>query len=593
MKEKEDISGNVFDRVILSKIYKFVQPYKKTFFVILFLTFLAGIISPLRPYLVKYTIDNVVAKNQPEMLVYMCLLMLGFLFTQTIVEYLNAYLSGLLGQSIIKDIRIKLYEHLLNFKLSFYDKTPIGRLITRNISDIETISDIFTEGLADIFGSILQLICIVGLMLYLDWRLTLISLSVIPFLLVSTYVFKEKVKKSFNDVRNSIANLNTFVQEHITGMNIVQIFTAEEREYKKFVEINKQHRNANLKSVLYYSIYFPVAEVLSAAGIGLLVWYGARQALNQEVSLGLLTAFIMYIQMFFRPIREIADKFNTLQMGIVGSSRVLKLLENNEYIPQNGKIKNIEIQGNIKFENVSFSYIPDNPVLNDISFEIKKGEVLAIVGTTGSGKSSTINLLNRFYEFNSGKIYVDGIEINEYDLSFLRSRIGMVLQDVFLFSSSIKDNITLGNKDISDNKIIEAAKAIGAWDFINELPEKLDYKVMERGATLSVGQRQLISFIRAMVYDPQILILDEATASIDSETELLIQNALETLLKNRTSIIIAHRLATIQNADKILVLEKGEIVETGNHETLINTNGPYSHFVKQQNREYIKELVID
>lgn len=580
--EEKEFSGKVFDGEILSKVYAFVTPYRHIFYLLVMLTLVAGLVTPLRPYLVQVTIDKYILANNPSGLKTMMLVLVAVLFFQALLDYANSYLSAWLGQTIIKDVRQKLYAHLLQFRLSFFDRTPIGRLITRSISDIETISDIFTEGLADIAGSVLQLIFIMALMLYLDWRLTLISLSVIPFLLISTYIFKEKVKKSFNDVRTAVANLNTFVQEHITGMNIVQIFNSEEREYEKFKAINKEHRNANLRSVLYYSVYFPVAEVLSAAGIGLLVWWGARGVVNETVTLGTLIAFIMYINMFFRPIREIADKFNTLQMGIVGSARVIKLLETNEYLPANGNYKPDRLEGHVRFENIWFAYSDENYVLKNISFEVKPGETVALVGATGAGKSSIINLLSRFYEVNKGKISIDDTNLLEYDLEWLRTRIGVVLQDVFLFSDTLENNITLSNKNISKEQIVAAAKAVGANEFIEKLPGGLDYNVMERGATLSVGQRQLISFVRAMVYNPEILVLDEATSSVDSETEALIQNALSSMLKGRTSIVIAHRLSTIREADKIIVIDKGQIVEQGTHEELLALEGYYSNLNRMQ-----------
>jgi ATP-binding cassette subfamily B protein len=582
MLDEKEASGKVFDMEILSKVFVFVKPYKKWFYTLIFITVLAGLAAPIRPYLIQHTIDFDIATGNHSSLIINILILFGIILTGAFLEYFSTYISGWLGQIIIKDVRIKLYEHLLKFRLSFYDKTPIGRLITRNISDIETISDIFTEGLADIAGSVIQLMFILGFMFYIDWRLTLISLSVIPFLIISTYIFKEKVKKSFNDVRTAVANLNTFVQEHISGMNIVQIFNSEEREFEKFKDINREHRSANLKSVLYYSVYFPVAEVLAAIGVGLLVWWGSQGVLDGRVSLGVLVAFIMYIQMFFRPIREIADKFNTLQMGIVGSSRVLKLLDNTEYIPQNGHIKAQNIEGNIKFENVWFAYQEQNYVLKNISFEAKKGEMIAFVGATGAGKSSIINLLNRFYEINKGNILLDDINIQDYDLQSLRSSIAVVMQDVFLFSNSVKNNINLGNEIISEQKIKEAAKAVGADKFIENLPGGFDYMVLERGATLSVGQRQLISFIRAMAFDPKIIVLDEATSSIDTETEELIQQAMEKLLKGRTSLVIAHRLSTIQHADRIIVIDKGEIKESGTHQDLLQNNGFYKNLYEMQ-----------
>lgn len=582
MKTEKKEKGAVFESEILKKVYVFVVPYQKTFFTIIALTIAAGILSPMRPYLIKYTTDNHILKGNFDGLLQITIILVILLFSVAILEYFNSYLSNWLGQNIIRDVRKKLYAHLLKHKLSFYDKTPVGRLITRTISDIETISDIFTDGLADIAGSVLQLTFIMAIMFYINWKLTLVSLSVIPILLFCTYIFKEKVKSSFNDVRSAVANLNTFVQEHITGMNLVQIFSAEKHEFDKFSKINQEHRHANMRSVLYYSIYFPIAEVLSAIGIGILVWYGGRGVIDKEVSFGDILAFVMYIQMFFRPIREIADKFNTLQMGIVGSSRVIKILEDTAFIQDSESYLPIKIDGNITYENVSFAYNEGDYVLKNISFEVKKGETIAFVGATGAGKSSIINLLNRFYDCTSGKILIDNIEIEKYDLHFLRSNIGMVMQDVFLFSESIAYNVHLGNENITDAQIMEAAKAIGASEFIEKMPNGLYYDVMERGNTLSVGQRQLLSFLRTIVQNPAIVVLDEATASVDSETETLIQKAMKELLKGRTSIVVAHRLSTIRNAHKIFVIDKGEIIESGTHDDLLLQNGKYASLIAMQ-----------
>ena len=580
--EPKETAGKVFDLKIIKRIFEFVRPYQKWFTFLVLLTLLSGVMAPIRPYLVQLTVDKFILAGNQEKLVWMCSLIFGIIIFQALIEYANGFLSSWLGQNVIKDVRTKLYEHLLKQKLTFYDRTPVGRLITRSISDIETISDIFTEGLADIAASMLQLAFITFLMFYLNWQLTLVSLSVIPVLLISTYVFKEKVKKSFNSVRTAVANLNSFAQEHITGMSIVQIFNREEQELQKFKEINLEHKKANLKSVLYYSIYFPVVEVLTAIGIGLTIWWGAAEVIDQKLTFGTLIAFIMYIQMFFRPIREIADKFNTLQMGIVGSSRVIKLLDDQEFIQKNGSYKPSVFRSDIRFVNVSFAYNEPEFVLKNINFDLKHGQILAFVGATGAGKSSIINLINRFYEINQGEILIGDKNVQYYDISYLRSKISMVLQDVFLFSGTIEQNIRLGNQSISKEKIVEAAQAVGALEFINKLPNGFDYQVMERGATLSVGQRQLISFIRAMVLDPEIIVLDEATASIDSETEEMIQNAMQKLLSGRTSIVIAHRLSTIQKADKIIVLDKGEIKEMGTHIDLLKMNGLYAHLHRMQ-----------
>ncbi|AFM03817.1 ABC-type multidrug transport system, ATPase and permease component [Bernardetia litoralis DSM 6794] len=596
--EKSTPKGEIFDWKILKRVFVFVKPYQGRFYFIIFLTVLLGMVAPIRPYLIKLTVDDYILQNDWEGLNLMLILLLSSAVMQVGVEFIHSYLSGWLGQNVVRDIRLQVYNHLMEMKLSFYDKTPIGRLVTRNISDIETLSNIFTQGIANILGDILQLIFIFAAMLYLDWRLTLVTLTVLPFLLVGTYIFKEKVKESFNDVRTAVSNLNSFVQEHVTGMAIVQIFNSEKREYKKFEAINKEHRRANIKTVLYYSLYFPLAEIVGAAGTGLVVWYGASSVLAERIELGTLIAFILFLAMFFRPIRMIADRFNTLQLGIVSSDRILKLLDDNSTIQHNGTFFAKNLKGNIRFEEVWFAYNMDiskeeyaenkNPeikpewVLKNISFDVKQGQTIAMVGATGAGKSSIINLLNKFYEIQKGEIFVDDKNIEEYDLSSLRQNIGIVLQDVFLFSGTIMDNITLRNADISLEKVKKAAELVGAKEFIEKLPNGFYYDVQERGATLSVGQRQLISFVRAMVYDPQILILDEATSSVDSETEELIQNAIDKMMEGRTAIVIAHRLATIQKADKIMVLDKGEIKESGSHEELLTLGGYYNTLYELQ-----------
>ncbi len=588
--EKEQVSsGNIIDWSVLRRLMRFVTPYRGRFYFLIFLTLAIGVLTPLRPLLVQWTLDDDVAAGDYNGMVVMMLILLGLLLVQSVAQYVHTYLSGWMGQQIIRDIRTKLYQHLVNLRLKFFDKTPIGRLVTRTISDVETLSDVFSEGLAAMVADLLQLIFILGLMFYTDWRLSLLSLSTIPLLLISTYIFKEKIKVAFNDVRNAVANLNTFVQEHITGMNIVQIFGSEKREFEKFKAINDEHRQANLRSVLYYSIYFPVAEIISAAGIGLLVWYGAKGVINFDVTgitIGKLIAFIMYIQMFFRPIRMIADRYNTLQMGIVSSSRILNLLDNTEHVQSNGTHRPAHLRGEVAFSNVWFAYTDQDYVLRDINVHIRQGETIALVGATGAGKSSIINLLNRFYEINRGSIKVDGIDIKEYDLGELRKNIGVVLQDVFLFSDTILSNITLNNPDVTEEMVWHAAELVGARTFIERLPGKLQYNVMERGATLSVGQRQLISFIRAMVYDPRILVLDEATSSVDTETEEMIQEAIGKMMAGRTAIVIAHRLSTIQKADKIIVLDHGQVKETGTHEQLLSMEGHYTQLHRMQYKEF-------
>ncbi len=589
--DKEQVSsGNIIDWSVLKRLMKFVMPYKGRFVSVVLLTVALGILAPTRPILIQHTLDNHVAYGLYEPMVWVMIILLGLMIVQAIAQYIHTYLSGWLGQQVIRDMRARLYSHIISLRLKFFDKTPIGRLVTRTISDVETLSDVFSEGIAAMAGDLLQIVFILAFMFYEDWRLALLSLSTLPLLLISTYVFKEKIKVAFNDVRNAVANLNTFVQEHITGMNIVQIFASENREFEKFRDINKEHRHAHLKSVLYYSVYYPVAEVIAAAGIGLLVWYGARGVVGLEeskITLGKLIAFIMYIQMFFRPIRMIADRYNTLQMGIVSTSRIVNLLDSAEHREVNGHKLSSDLRGEVKFERVWFAYNEENYVLKDISIDIKSGETVALVGATGAGKSSVINLLNRFYEINSGAIRVDGIDIREFDLGDLRKRIGVVLQDVFLFSDTILNNITLNDPAVTEEMVWHAADMVGARKFIERLPGKLNYNVMERGATLSVGQRQLISFIRAMVYDPRILVLDEATSSVDSETEEMIQQAIGMMMSGRTSIVIAHRLSTIQKADKIIVLDHGEIKEVGRHEELLLRGGFYAQLHKMQYKEFV------
>jgi ATP-binding cassette, subfamily B, multidrug efflux pump len=576
-------SGSLFDIKILRRLFSYIRPYSFKFFLLFILTILTALLGIAMPLLIgMVAIDHDIKQGDMQGLIKTTMWLIALLMVTAIVRYYHTYISGWLGQNIIRDIRTRLYEHLLKFRLSFFDKTPIGRLITRNVSDIETLSEVFSEGFAAIAADLLLILGILIAMFIRDWRLTLVCLSPLPLLLISTYIFKEKIKSSFNDVRTAVANLNTFVQEHITGMNIVQIFNSEDREYKKFVAINDEHKKANLRSVLYYSIYFPVADIISAACNGLIVWYGAHLFLDMRINIGDFTMFTMFIALFFRPIRMIADRFNTLQMGIVSSDRIFKLLDATEDIPRNGTYKPADIKGEVKFENVWFAYNEEEYVLKDISFDVKPGETIALVGATGAGKSSVINLLSRFYDIQKGSIKIDGRDIKEYDIESLRSKIGVVLQDVFLFSDTIANNITLNNKNITEEKMWEAAGLVGAKKFIEKMPGGFNYRVMERGATLSVGQRQLISFIRAIVYDPKIIVLDEATSSVDTETEGMIQDAIEKLMYGRTAIVIAHRLSTIQKADKIIVMDKGQIKEVGKHEELLRQGGFYAELNKLQ-----------
>ena len=581
--DKKSVSGNVIDYRVLKRLFIYCKPYTSQFYLLVFFTISLSILSPIRPYLVQLTIDNHVAFNDYNGMLNMIIILIVLLLFQGVIQYYHTYLSGWIGQNIVRDLRIKLFSHIQKLRLKFFDNTPIGKIITRNISDIETIAEVFGQGLASIIGDLLQLVGILIIMFLINWKLTLITLSTFPLLLLVTYIFKEKVKVSFNNVREAVANLNSFVQEHIVGMNVVQIFARESKEYESFKKINKNHLESNLKAVLYYSLYFPAMEFFTALGMGLMIWYGSNQILEDEISLGILIAFIMYLQMFFRPIRMIADRFNVLQMGVVSSIRIFKLLDNKEMIVNNDKLK-IEnnISGKLEFKNLWFAYNKKDYVLRNINFKINPGNVLAIVGSTGSGKTSIINLINRFYEFNKGEVYLDENKLRDYNLNELRQVIGYVPQDVFLFSDTIRNNLTLGNKKISDSEIWDVIRYLKAERFIEKLPGKLDYNVMERGGTLSVGQRQLLSCIRILLFDPKIILLDEATSSVDSETEEIIQNAISKILKNRTSIVVAHRLSTIRQADNILVLENGEIVESGKHNELKRNNKHYSKLYKMQ-----------
>ena len=586
---KKTISGKAFDVSILKRIYAFVTPYKKQFRIAVALTLLIALISPVRPILIQYTIDHYIMTFDQHGLLLMMAIMLSLLLLQTLIQYYHTYLTSWLGQVVIKDLRVRLFRHISQLRLKYFDHTPIGTLVTRTISDLETIADIFSEGLIVIIGDLLQLVVIIAVMFVKDWRLTLISLSTIPVLFVATRIFQKGINKTFREVRTQVALLNTFVQEHITGMSIVQAFNREDEEMRRFREINKDHMKAHIRSVWYYSIFFPVVELLSATSIGLLVWWGSHGVILGDVSLGNVVAVIMFINMLFRPIRELADKFNTLQMGMVSSERVFRVLDTNEFISNDGQVSKT-LEGKIQFKNVWFAY-NEHPVtsnaepewiLKDISFEVQPGEMLALIGATGAGKSSIINLVGRLYEYQKGGIFIDDIDIRDYNLFELRKQIAVVLQDVFLFSDSIFNNITLNDPAVTHEQVIEASKAIGAHDFISRLPGKYDFNVMERGAMLSVGQRQLISFIRAYVFNPKILILDEATSSIDSESEELIQRATSKLTYQRTSIVIAHRLATIQNADKIIVLDHGKKMEEGSHQQLLKQNGLYRELYEIQ-----------
>ena len=556
----------------------YVRPYQKQFYIALLLTILLAILGPLRPYLFQYILDNEVVDGDVNGVRVLIVIIVALLALQGVVMYINTYLTSWLGQSIIRDVRNQIFQHILHLRLKYFDQTPIGRLQTRTIHDVEALNQVFSSGFVRITGELLQLVAILFFMLFTNWKLTLVVLITLPLSLFSTYIFKNKVKGAFQQVRKAVSEINTFVQEHLTGMNIVHIFNREEREMSRFDAINKNLRKAHLNSVLYHSIFFPLIEIIAALGTALLVWYGARHVISGEITFGVLVAFLMYISMFFRPIRLIADQFNVLQMGIVSADRIFTVLDTEAFIPNTGKhLKlNHSTQGSgMELKNVYFAYKEEEWVLKGINLRVEAGEKVALVGETGSGKTTIINLISRFYELQEGQIYINGIDIKDYEIGELRSMIGVVLQDVFLFSGSIYDNITLNNSDIPLAQVQQAAKQVGADGFINKLPGGYDYHVRERGATLSLGQRQLIAFARVMIYNPQILVLDEATANIDTESEEIIQSAIDTILVGRTSIIIAHRLSTIQKADKIVLLKKGHIVEMGSHEQLLEHKGDY------------------
>jgi len=601
----------IFDFSLLSRVFRYVRPYRWQFISSVVLSVVLALITPIRPLLMQVTVDKAVhtsAKipsyiqwflsgkqlSDPYLFILtVTIFQVIFLFVETFLRFLFSFLTSWLGQRVVKDMRVGVFRKILGLNLKQFDTTPIGTLTTRTINDIESINDIFSDGLIQIIADFLSIIVVLVTMFIVDWRLTLISIIPFPILIVATYYFKESVNRSYIKVRNAVAALNAFVQEHITGMFVVQAFAAEDREFKKFNVINKKHRDANIRSIFAYSIFFPIVEIILAVALGLVVWWLARNTLGPDAvndSLaGKLVSFNMYLNLIFRPLRVIADKFNTIQMGMIASERVFKVMDNPDFTKNTGSHKPHLINGEINFEHVWFAYNDEHYVLKDISFNVKEGETIALVGHTGSGKTSIVSVLNRLYSIQKGTISLDGIDINEYDLDRLRSSIGVVLQDVFLFSGSVMDNITLRNPDISKEQVINAAKLIGVHEFIMRLPGGYSYNVMERGTTLSLGQRQLISFIRALLYNPSVLILDEATSSIDTESELLIQAAIDKLIAGRTSIVIAHRLSTIRKASKIIVLDKGEIKEIGTHEYLLEKGGFYAklHSIQFENKKSI------
>ena len=594
----------IFNLSIIERVFHFVKPYRSYFYSSLLLAILMAAFAPVRPYLIQITVDIASGKTIPipawlksvllgtdssdvtRFIIAITIFQILFLIIETLIRFAFTFITAWLGQHVVKDMRVAVYRKILQLNLSQFDKTPIGTLTTRTINDIESINDIFSDGMIPIIADLLTIIITLVTMFWIDWKLTLISLIPFPFLILATYYFKETVNKSFIKVRNAVASLNAFVQEHITGMQIVQAFASEEREHEKFKKINREHRNANIRAIFAYSVFFPIVEIVLAISTALIVWWVANMAItnpdNKINFSGKIVAFIMYMNQIFRPLRVIADKFNVLQMGMIAAERVFKVMDNPDVTEKEGSFSTPKIKGSIAFEHVWFAYQDEQYVLKDIDFSAEAGQTIALVGHTGSGKTSIISLLNRLYPIQKGAIKIDGVNIEQYDLDLLRRNVGVVLQDVFLFSGSVMDNITLRNPSITREAVIEAAKMLDMHDFIHQLPGGYDYNVMERGNTLSLGQRQLISFIRALLYDPAILILDEATSSVDTESELLIQKAIDTLIADRTSIVIAHRLSTIRKADKIIVLDKGEIKEMGNHESLLAQGGFYAKLHQMQ-----------
>lgn len=594
----------IFDFRLLRRVLHYAAPYKTKFLVSVGLAILLALFSPVRPILIQITVNDYVKTGvnstggtrmrMEELVIWITIIQIVLLLVESAFRFYFSYLTAWLGQTVVKDLRVKVYKKILNLNLSQFDTTPIGTLTTRTVDDIERINDVFADGLIPIIADLLSIVAIVIAMFIIDWRLSLISLAPFPFLILATYVFKESVNKSFIRVRNAVANLNAFVQEHITGMQIIQAFAAEDREFNKFKNINAEHRNANVKAIFAYSVFFPIVEIVLAVGTGFMVWWAATYALDlpkaeAEDLFGKMMAFYMFLNLLFRPLRVIADKFNVLQMGMVASDRVFKVMDNDDYIKTEGYFAPKAIEGKIEFNNVWFAYTKDNYVLKNISFRVDAGKTIAIVGHTGSGKTSIISLINQLYHIQKGEIKVDDVNIDQYKLDHLRRNIGVVLQDVFLFSGSIMDNITLRNEEISREQVIEAAKLIDMHEFIMQLPGGYDFNVMERGSSLSLGQRQLLSFIRALLYNPGILILDEATSSVDTQSEILIQKAIDKLIAGRTSIVIAHRLSTIRKASNIIVLDKGEIKEMGTHEELLAKGGFYS---KLHEMQFAKKLPV-
>jgi ATP-binding cassette, subfamily B, multidrug efflux pump len=583
---EDEILGKAYDARLMRRLLSYIKPYKKYVIFAIFLNIVVSALGPLRPYLTKIAVDDYIVNSDYEGLLFIAVILFISLLLQAAIQYFLTYFTQLLGQKTIYDLRMQIFRHTQKLALKFFDKTPIGRIVTRTTNDVESLNELFSSGIVMVFSDIFIIVWILAFMFFMDVELSLVTLSVLPVLIYGTFLFRKKVRESYRDVRLHLARLNSYMQEHVTGMSVVQIFNKQNSELKRFASINDDYRISNKKSIFYYAVFYPAVELLSAVAIGLIIWYGGGEIIQNTLTIGVLFAFIQLTEMFFRPIRDLSEKYNIMQTAMASSERIFKLLDNETFVKDPVQPKDIEkIKGEIEFKNVWFAYNEEDYVLKDVSFKINPGETIAIVGATGAGKTSIINILTRFYDINKGSILLDGIDISTINKHDLRKHISIVLQDVFLFSGTIQSNISMGREDITLDTIKYAAETVGADKFINSLPNQYEEVVKERGATLSVGQKQLISFARALAFNPQILVLDEATSSIDTETEMLIQKAIDKLLVGRTAIVIAHRLSTIQSADKIIVMHKGEIRETGNHQQLLAKRGIYYKLYQLQYKD--------